>query len=78
MKKVKAILGDYLHGRDDTDLDHEYSIDDARCLLGPPGTAIFADQRLAHACWPGHTTGTRFMLDAYLPQVGVEPPPFLR
>ena len=77
VKKVKAMAGDYLHGRDRTDLDHEYSIEDARCLLGPPGTAIFADQRIAHAGWPGHTTGTRFMLVAYLYQAGVEPPAFL-
>jgi hypothetical protein len=40
-------------------------IEDARCLLGEPGTAIFADQRLAHASWPGQTTGTSFMLVAY-------------
>jgi ectoine hydroxylase-related dioxygenase (phytanoyl-CoA dioxygenase family) len=78
VKKVKAVAGDYLHGRDHTDLDHEYSMDDARCLLGPPGTAIFADQRVAHAGWPGHTTGTRFMLVAYLYQAGVQPPRFLR
>lgn len=77
VKKVKAVVGDYLHGRDRTDLDHEYSIEDARCLLGPPGTAIFADQRIAHAGWPGHTTGTRFMLVAYLYEAGVEPPAFL-
>ena len=66
IKKVKAIAGNYLHHRSRTDLDFEYSLDDARCLLGEPGTAIFADQRLAHAGWPGHTTGTRFMLVAYL------------
>ena len=66
VKKVKAIAGNYLHHRSRTDLDFEYSLDDARCLLGEPGTAIFADQRLAHAGWPGHTTGTRFMLVAYL------------
>ncbi len=78
VKKVTAIAGDYVHGRDRTDLDHTYSIHQARCLLGPPGTAIFADQRLAHAGWPGHTTGTRFMLVAYLYQAGVKPPRFLR
>ena len=66
VKKVKAIAGNYLHHRSRTDLDFEYALDDARCLLGEPGTAIFADQRLAHAGWPGHTTGTRFMLVAYL------------
>ena len=66
MKKVKAIAGNYLHHRSRTDLDFEYTLEDARCLLGEPGTAIFADQRLAHAGWPGHTTGTRFMLVAYL------------
>jgi hypothetical protein len=66
IKKVKAIAGNYLHHRSRTDLDFEYSLDDARCLLGEPGTAIFADQRLAHAGWPGHTTRTRFMLVAYL------------
>jgi phytanoyl-CoA dioxygenase PhyH len=66
IKKLKAIAGNYLHHRSRTDLDFEYSLDDARCLLGEPGTAIFADQRLAHAGWPGHTTGTRFMLVAYL------------
>lgn len=42
------------------------TIDAAQCLVARPGTAIFADQRLAHAGWPGHTTGTRFMLVAYL------------
>jgi ectoine hydroxylase-related dioxygenase (phytanoyl-CoA dioxygenase family) len=68
VKKVKAIAGNYLHHRLRTDLDFEYSLADARCLLGEPGTAIFADQRLAHAGWPGHTTGTRFMLVAYLYQ----------
>jgi Phytanoyl-CoA dioxygenase (PhyH) len=70
LKKVKAIAGDYLHHRSRTDLDFEYSLADARCLLGAPGTAIFADQRLAHAGWPGHTTGTRFMLVAYLYESG--------
>ncbi|HWJ52025.1 MAG TPA: phytanoyl-CoA dioxygenase family protein [Propionibacteriaceae bacterium] len=70
VKKVKAIAGDYLHHRSRTDLDFEYSLDDARCLLGTPGTAIFADQRLAHAGWPGHTTGTRFMIVAYLYESG--------
>jgi hypothetical protein len=66
IKKVKAVAGNYLHHRSRTDLDFEYTLEDARCLLGEPGTAIFADQRLAHAGWPGHTTGTRFMLVAYL------------
>ena len=77
VKKLKAIAGDLLAGRDHTDLDHEYDLADARCLLGGPGTAIFADQRLAHAGWPGHTTGTRFMLVAYLYEPGVTPPKFL-
>ena len=76
-KKVKAIAGNYRHGRKPTDLDAEYRIEDARCLLGDPGTAIFADQRLAHAGWPGHTTGTRFMLVAYLYRPGITAPGFL-
>jgi hypothetical protein len=77
-RKVKAIVGNYLHGRDYTDVDHEYSIDEARCLVGSPGTAIFADQRLAHAGWPGHTRDTRFMLVTYLYEARIEPPRFLR
>jgi len=77
-KKVKAIAGNYLHGRKPTDLDAEYRLADARCVLGDPGTAIFADQRLAHAGWPEHTTGTRFMLVAYLYRPGVTVPGFLR
>ena len=77
LKKLRAITGDYLHRRDVTDLDATYSIADARCLLGGPGTAIFADQRLAHAGWPGHTTGIRVMLVAYLYSPDVTPPSFL-
>jgi hypothetical protein len=77
VKKVKAIAGDFLHHRSRTDLDFEYSLADARCLLGAPGTAIFADQRLAHAGWPGHTTGTRFMVVAYLYESGVQHRRFL-
>jgi hypothetical protein len=77
VKKVKAIAGDYLHHRSHTDLDFEYSLADAQCLLGGPGTAIFADQRLAHAGWPGHTTGTRFMMVAYLYESGVQTRRFL-
>lgn len=65
-KKVAAIAGNCLRGRDCTDLDFAYSLRDTRCLLGAPGTAIFADQRLAHAGWPGHTSDVRFMLVAYL------------
>jgi ectoine hydroxylase-related dioxygenase (phytanoyl-CoA dioxygenase family) len=66
LRKLRAIVGNYLHSRNRTDLDDSYSLAEARCLLGEPGTAIFADQRLAHAGWPGHTTGIRFMLVAYL------------
>ena len=44
---------------------------------GGSGTAIFADQRLAHAGWPGHTDGTRFMIVAYLYRPDVEVPGFL-
>ena len=76
-KKVRAIAGNYLHGRKPTDLDREYRLDDARCLLGDPGTAIFADQRLAHAGWPEHTTGTRLMLVAYLYRPEITVPSFL-
>jgi hypothetical protein len=66
IKKITAIAGNYVRGRDRTDLNFPYSMDEARCLLGEPGTAIFADQRLAHAGCPEHTTGTRIMLVAYL------------
>lgn len=66
VKKVRAVAGNYLRRRDPTDLDRAYSLGNAECLLGDAGTAIFADQRLAHAGWPGHTEGTRFMLVAYL------------
>lgn len=77
MKKARAIAGNYVHHRKLTDLDVTYRLQDARCLLGEPGTAIFADQRLAHAGWPGHTTGIRFMLVAYLYQSDVAAPRFL-
>jgi hypothetical protein len=77
LKKIKAIVGNYLHHRKLTDLDAEYRLQDARCLLGDPGTAIFADQRLAHAGWPGHTTRTRYMLVAYLYRPEIKAPGFL-
>jgi hypothetical protein len=77
LKKVRAIAGDVAAHRDHTDLDHVYDLADARCLLGDAGTAIFADQRLAHAGWPGHTTGTRFMIVFYVYEEGVTPPGFL-
>ena len=77
VRKLTAIAGNYVRRRDRTDLDAAYSFAEARCLLGEPGTAIFADQRLAHAGWPGHVTGTRFMLVAYLYDAGVTPPKFL-
>ena len=77
VKKARAIAGNYVHHRKLTDLDVTYRLQDARCLLGEPGTAIFADQRLAHAGWPGHTTGIRFMLVAYLYQRDVAAPRFL-
>ena len=77
LKKARAIAGNYLHHRKLTDLHAAYRISDATCLLGEPGTAIFADQRLAHAGWPGHTTGTRFMLVAYLYPRDVTAPAFL-
>jgi hypothetical protein len=76
-RKVRAVVGNRLARRKETDVDHVYRIEDARCLLGGPGTGIFADQRLAHAGWPGHTTGTRFMLVAYLYPRGVPTPGFL-
>jgi hypothetical protein len=77
IKKVKAIGGNYRAGRKPTDLHEEYRLEDARCLTGPSGTAIFADQRLAHAGWPGHTEGTRFMIVAYLYRPDVDVPGFL-
>jgi len=77
VRKLRAIAGDYLTGRDHTDLDHEYSMDEAVPLLGEAGTSIFADQRLAHAGCPEHTTGTRVMAVAYLYDEGTRPPAFL-
>jgi ectoine hydroxylase-related dioxygenase (phytanoyl-CoA dioxygenase family) len=78
VKKIRAVVGNALRHRDLTDLDHVYDMRFARCLTGSAGTAIFADQRLAHAGWPGHTEGTRFMLVAYLYPEDVSPPAFLR
>lgn len=77
-RKVRAVLRNHRGHRPRTDLDVEYSLAEARCVLGPAGTAIFADQRLAHAGWPGHTTGVRFMLVNYLYEAGVAAPRFLR
>jgi hypothetical protein len=59
-------------------MHREYRLADARPLTGGRGTAIFADQRLAHAGWPEHTTQTRFMLVAYLFRPEVQVPRFLR
>lgn len=78
IRKVRAVLADHRHHRPRTDVDFEYSLAEAHCLTGPPGTAIFADQRLAHAGWPGHTTGVRFMVVSYLYEIGVHAPAFLR
>jgi len=66
LKKLRAIAGDYRQGRPRTAVATVYSLADAHQLLGEPGTAIFADQRLAHAGWPEHSTGTRLMVVAYL------------
>lgn len=77
-RKIRAVVGNYAHRRVRTDVDSVYSMTEAQCLLGGPGTAIFADQRLAHAGWPEHTVGTRFMIVAYLYETGLAPPGFLR
>ena len=66
LKKLRAIAADYRSGRPRTDMDAVYSLAEAQPLLGEPGTAIFADQRLAPTGWPGHTTGPRLMVVAYL------------
>lgn len=62
---VKAIAGNYHNHRSRTDLDCEHSLADTWCLLGSPGIAFFADQRLAHTGWPRHRIGTQFMLMVY-------------
>ncbi len=77
LRKVRAIAGNYRAGRKPTDLHEAYRLAEARCLTGAAGTAIFADQRLAHAGWPGHTDRTRFMIVAYLYRPDVEVPGFL-
>ena len=78
LRKLAAIVHNAARRKKLTDLDGAYRLDEARCLTGAAGTAIFADQRLAHAGWPGHTTGTRLMLVGYFYDATVEVPAFLR